>query len=612
MPKGYSEDLLLGGKIYCIHHDAPLIATIAAGIGLAFVFGLLAVRLKLPLLLGYLAAGLLVGPFTPGFVADANLATQLSEIGVSLLMFGVGLHFSIKDLLAVKKIAIPGAVAQIIVATLLGILLGKIWGWTFGAGLVFGICLSVASTVVLLRALKERNLVETINGRVAVGWLIVEDLVTVLALVALPALASFIGGNPVDADGHSPPGSDQSIAVVLLSTFAKVGLFVVVMLVLGKKIIPGLLGRVARTGNRELFTIGVLGVALGVAFGAAYLFNVSPALGAFFAGVIIAESDLSHQAGAEMLPLQEAFVVLFFVSVGMQFDPNIIVKQPLHVLGALFVVLVGKSLAALIIVLFFRYPLITAITISASLAQIGEFSFILIALGISLGLVPQEALSIVLAVAVISIAVNPIIFRTVEPIDNFVRARPKLLGILEFQKPVPEELISSEESKTMENHVVMIGFGRVGSAIARSLTAENIPFVVVDQDRAIIEQLHKRGIPTVFGDASRPGILKEAGLNKAKMIIVATPAKSQARQIVEYARKVNPEIHTCVRTHSFVDAVHFEEMGIERVVMGELELALEMAHFTLEQYNVPDEQVAMNLDEIRKLGARSLERTYDI
>lgn len=568
---------------------------------MAFVFGLIATKLKLPLLLGYLFAGLVVGPFTPGFVADSGMAMQLSEIGVSLLMFGVGLHFSIKDLLAVRRIAIPGAVVQILVATALGAVLVRLWGWTWGAGIVFGLCLSVASTVVLLRAMKERGLLETINGRIAVGWLIVEDLVTVIALVALPALSVPMGG--VAAHGNT----DANITITLLTTLGKVTLFVIAMMVIGKKLIPMILGRVARTGTRELFTLGVLAVALGIAFGASALFGVSPALGAFFAGVVISESDLSHQAGAEMLPLQEAFTVLFFVSMGMMFDPRVIIESPIYILMALGIVLVGKSLAALGIVLLFRYPIATALTISASLAQIGEFSFILLGLGVSLKLVPPEALSIVLAVAVISIAVNPAIFKTIEPIDRWIKARPRLLRLLEREQGKGDQATFDDPNK-LTNHVVMIGYGRVGTTIARALTQQNIEFVVVDQDRTIIDDLKRQGIKAVFGDASRPGILTHAGLTNARLLIVATPGKSQAKEIVKFAHGVNPKIVTCVRTHSYDDAVYFEGAGIERIVLGELELALQMAEFSLISFEKSPDAVENTIVNLRELGAQALAR----
>lgn len=571
---------------------------------MAFIFGLIAARLNLPLILGYLLAGIVAGPFTPGFVADVGLAQQLSEIGVTLLMFGVGLHFSVKDLLAVRKIAVPGAVVQIATATALGAIMAHFWGWQWGAGLVFGLCLSVASTVVLIRAMTERGLIESINGRIAVGWLIVEDLATVVALVVLPAVSVSLGG-------IAPEGvAEGNIGMTLLTTLGKVGAFVVVMLVAGKHLIPRLLGRVARTGSRELFTIGVLATALGIAFGSAALFNVSPAIGAFFAGVIISESDLSYQAGAEMLPLQEAFTVLFFVAVGMLFDPGVLTEHPWHILLTLGIVMVGKSVAALAIVLWYRYPFATALTIAASLAQIGEFSFILIGLGMSLKLVPAEALSIILAVAILSISFNPLIFRTIDPIDKFVKKHRWLLKLLEARLR-KDDLETGATSPRLRDHIVMVGFGRVGTTIARSLKSQKIPFVVVDQDRTIIDELRKQGIPAIFGDATRPGIMSHAGLKSARLLIVATPAKSQVREIVNFAHKMNPRIISCVRTHSFADAVAFEAMGIERVVLGELELGLQMADFALSTYNDSHEEVEKTIAEIRSLGSLALARKSD-
>ncbi len=573
-------------------HDTSLIVTIASGLALAFVFGLIAIRLKLPPLLGYLFAGLAIGPFTPGFVADGTIAHQLSEIGVSLLMFGVGLHFSIKDLLAVRKVAIPGAFVQIAVATALGVILVRYWGWSLGAGLVFGLCLSVASTVVLLRALGDRDQLESANGKIAIGWLIVEDLVTVIALVALPALAVPLGG--VAHEGAASTNIYLTLGFTLLKVFAFVG----GMMVIGKRVLPALLGRVARSGSRELFTLGVVAMALGIAFGAAELFGVSPALGAFFAGVIIAESDLSHQAGAEILPLQETFTVLFFVSVGMMFDPRVLLNYPLHILGALTIVVVGKSLAACGIVLMFRYPMRTALTISASLAQIGEFSFILAGIAIQLQLIPKEAHSIVLAVAILSIAINPLVFTLMDKVTNIVERSPRLLRLFE-SKTLTQFLIAPE---SLADHVVMIGYGRVGSTIGRALEQAEVPYVVVDLDRTIIEQLQTRGVPTVFGDASRPGILDHSGLKQAKMLIVATPAKSQARTIVQYAKKVNPDVEICVRTHQAADIPYFEELGIQRIVMGELELALEMAEFALVTYETSLTQTTAIMSSIRNHG----------
>ncbi|WP_422031109.1 cation:proton antiporter [Reyranella sp.] len=392
-----------------MHHEATLIATIAIAFVLAFGFGYVADRLRLPPLVGYLVAGVLIGPYTPGFVADAGLSSQLAEVGVILLMFGVGLHFSASDLLAVKGIAIPGAIGQIVLATLLGIGLCSLWGWSVGTGLVIGLSLSVASTVVLLKALEERNMVDSPNGRVAVGWLIVEDLAMVLALVLLPAFAEVLGGKPIQ--GHAP--SDMPIALELAITLAKVGAFAAIAILIGPKVVPWMLARVARTGSRELFTLSVLAVALGIAYGSAHIFGVSFALGAFFAGVVLSESSFSHKAAADSLPLQDAFSVLFFVSVGMLFDPTILYRSPGAVLSVLALIIFGKSLIAFAIIMLLRYPIGTGLVVSASLAQIGEFSFILIALGISAGLVPNEGRDLVVGGALFSIMLNPLVFYAV-------------------------------------------------------------------------------------------------------------------------------------------------------------------------------------------------------
>ncbi|MDZ4289272.1 MAG: cation:proton antiporter [Prosthecobacter sp.] len=409
-------------------HDVPLIATITIGFVLAFLFGLVANRLCLPPLVGYLLAGVAIGPFTPGFVADAALAGQLAEIGVILLMFGVGLHFSLADLMAVRRIAIPGAIGQIVLATLIGVAMVHLWGWSLGAGLVMGLSLSVASTVVLLKAMEERNSVSTPNGRIAIGWLIVEDLAMVLALVLLPVLAEVLGGHT----GPEPHGAgDRGLVVTLAITLAKVSAFVALVLLVGPRVLPWLLHRVARTGSRELFTLSILAVAMGIAFGSAHFFGVSFALGAFFAGMVLHESDLSHKAAANSLPLQDAFAVLFFVSVGMLFDPSIVVRQPVMVASVLLLIVVGKSLIALGIVLLLRYPMSTALTVSASLAQIGEFSFILAGLGISYGLLPQEGLSLILAGAILSITLNPLVFALTDRACSAIRARAKLKKLCE-------------------------------------------------------------------------------------------------------------------------------------------------------------------------------------
>jgi len=420
-------------------HEFPLLVTIVLGLVVAFAFGFVASRLRLPPLVGYLLAGIMVGPYTPGVSIDAHLAQELSEIGVILLMFGVGLHFSTADLLAVRLIAIPGAVGQILIATAIGTAVAMAWGWSLGAGLVLGLALSVASTVVLLKALDERNMVSTANGRIAVGWLIVEDLAMVLALVMLPAFAGMLGGKV--------PASEGSLAFTLAITFGKVAIFGVVILTIGPRVVPWLLGQAARTGSHELFTLSVLAIALGIAFGSALIFDVSFALGAFCAGLVLARSEFSHRAAEESLPLQNAFSVLFFVAVGMLFDPSIVIREPLHVIAVLFVILIGKSLVAFVIVLALRFPVSTAVLVSASLAQIGEFSFILAGLGMTLGLLPAEGRDLILAGALFSITLNPLIFYCVRPLTKWINSA---LGLIARGEPARRERLVALDQKLQE------------------------------------------------------------------------------------------------------------------------------------------------------------------
>ncbi|HEX6644329.1 MAG TPA: YbaL family putative K(+) efflux transporter [Gemmatimonadales bacterium] len=564
-------------------HQTALIATIAAGLGLAFLFGLLAVRLRLPPLVGYLVAGIAVGPHSPGFIADPELAQQLAEIGVILLMFGVGIHFSPGDLLAVRRIALPGAAAQISVATLLGAAVTHFLGWSWGSGIVFGLCLSVASTVVLLRSLEDRGLLDSVDGRIAVGWLVVEDLVTVLVLVLLPAFAVALGGTAAPAAGAS-----EGLWSTLLVTLAKVAAFVVLMFAVGRRVVPWLLARVARIGSRELFTLSVLAVALGIAVGAAALFGVSFALGAFFAGMVVNGSDLSHEAAADALPLQDAFSVLFFVAVGMLFDPRIVVEQPLELLAVLFIVMVGKSLAAFVIVVAFRYPLHTALVISASLAQIGEFSFILAALAFSLGLLPPEGQSLIVAGAIFTIGLNPAAFAAAGRLTRWLRDHPTLLDRLEREQAIPAPSAAVEEDR-LRDHAIIVGFGRVGSTIGESLAARQVPYVVVEQDREAFERIRDRGIPAIFGNASREAVLHATHPERARLILVTAPDPFQARAVVELARRANPAIHTVVRTHSEEERAWLERQQVGLAVLGERELARTMARQALRVCGVTDD-----------------------
>ncbi len=579
-------------------HETTFIATIVVGLGLAFLGGLLASKLRLPPLVGYLLAGVAAGPFTPGFVADEGLASQLAEIGVVLLMFGVGLHFSIKDLLAVRAIAIPGALGQIVMATALGIGVAHIWGWPFGAGLVFGLALSVASTVVLLRALEERNILDSANGRIAVGWLIVEDLAMVLALVLLPALAGVLGGTPRGAAGEAGGGA---LAVTLALTLGKVALFLALVLVVGTRAIPWLLMQVARTGSRELFTLSVLATALGIAFGSSELFGVSFALGAFFAGVVLSESDFSHQAAADALPLQDAFAVLFFVSVGMLFDPMILVHEPLAVLAVVLVIVLGKTLAAFGIVLAFGYPASTALTVSASLAQVGEFSFILAGLGVALGLLPPEGRDLILAGALLSITLNPLVFVGLDRLSGWLRRRPGMLGRLERQRNDSLSVLPPAHEGP-QDHVVIVGYGRVGSIVGKGLKSQNLPIVVIDQNRRRVEALRKRGVPAVYGDATTPGVLEAAGTRRARLIVVATPQGYQTRRVLDLARQINPSIDTAVRTHSEAEVAHLERQGVGLAIMGERELAFGLMDYALRSFGSSDDKVRAVVQGVRVAG----------
>lgn len=564
-------------------HQTALLATIAASLALAFAFGFAATRLKLPPLVGYLLAGVAVGPFTPGYVADASLASQLADVGVILLMFGVGIHFSFGDLLKVRRIVVPGAIVQIALATALGAIVARSWGWSWPAGIVFGLSLSVASTVVLLRGLEERSEMDSADGRLAVGWLIVQDLAMVLVLVLIPALAPPTGDSTAAL-------STGALLIAIAVTLLKVAAFVALMLFVGVRAVPWLLARVARTGSRELFTLSVLAVALGIAVGAAALFGVSFALGAFFAGVVISESDLSHQAAADALPLQDAFAVLFFVSVGMLFDPKVLLARPLAVFATVLIVLIGQSLVAFVVALFFRRSVRTALTLAAGLGQIGEFSFILAGLGISVGILPPEARSFVLAGAIILILFNPALFGLTNRVELWLNGRPRVQTALEraARRDTVETKIPGDLPGALMGHAVIVGYGRVGSTIGKALTRKKIPFIVVEQNRETVESLRKRGITALYGDATRSGVLKHAHLSSAQILVVTAPDAYQARRVIELGRAENASIQTVVRTHSVAEQIHFMKMGVGLAVMGERELALGMARFSLRALGVPE------------------------
>lgn len=563
--------------ITTMDHNLSLITTIAAAFALALVFGLLAEKFKLPALIGYLFAGIIIGPATPGFVADVTIASQLSEIGVMLLMFGVGLHFSVQDLLAVKRIALPGALAQMAIATLLGMAVAHAWGWSTGHGLVFGLSLSCASTVVLLKALESRRLLESMNGKIAVGWLVVEDMVTVLVLVLMPALAGVLGGQ---GEAASAGALWETIGMTLLEVTG----FIAVMLVIGRRVLPWLLWYVAGTGSRELFTLTVIAVAIGVAFFASSLFHVSFALGAFFAGMIMRESEYSHRAAEDSLPFRDAFAVLFFVAVGMLFDPAILLKQPLQVLAVVGIIIVGKSLAAVAIVLALRYPLNTALTVAASLGQIGEFSFILAGLGVSLNLLSTDGMSLVLAGALISIALNPLVFASIKPLASWVVQRSDTAKRFALRQDPYGELPMSTERKFLEGQVVLVGYGRVGRRIAQSLQAAGIPFVVAEQNRELVEKLRKQGQPAVSGNAADPMVLIQAHIANAAMLIIATPDTMNARQMVDIARQLKPGIEVVIRTHHEDESQRLQKELEATIFFGEDELAKGISAHVLQRF----------------------------
>jgi len=546
-----------------MEHSTPLITTIVGGLALAYLLGMIAQRLKISPLVGYLAAGVLAGPFTPGFVADTTLAPELAEIGVILLMFGVGLHFSLKDLLAVKAIAIPGAIAQIAVATLLGLGLSMLFGWGTFSGIVFGLCLSTASTVVLLRALEERQLIESQRGQIAIGWLIVEDLAMVLTLVLLPAAAAIM---------NSEQASFSELLIGLAWTVGKVVAFIIIMIVIGRRVIPWILSRTASTGSRELFTLAVLALALGIAYAAVALFDASFALGAFFAGMVLNESELSHRAAQDTLPLRDAFAVLFFVSVGMLFDPVVLIDHPLGVIGVLAIIIVGKSAAALILVRLFGHSRRTALTISVSLAQIGEFAFILAGMGMALGVMDKEAQNLVLAGAIVSIMLNPVLFSL---LDKYLEKTETI------EEQLLEETLEEETQIPVDicGHAIIVGYGRVGGMLADKLRRRDIPLVVVEDTRAKFEELAENGFSAILGNGANKDIISLARIECAKTLLLTIPNGYEAGEIVTHAKELNPNITVIVRAHYDDEVSFIKECGADHIIIGEHEIAKAMATF---------------------------------
>ena len=566
-------------------HDVDLIILLAVGFGLALIFGYIAARLRLPPLVGYLIAGIIISPKTPGIVADLTLANQLAELGVMFLMFGVGMHFSLKDLMQVRRIAIPGAILQITVATLLGIAISMIWGWSFGSALVFGLSLSCASTVVLLKALGDRGLLDSVNGKIAVGWLLVEDLVMVLALVLLPAMAVLLGGNALE--GADP---DQNIWMTLGLTLLKVTGFIAFMLIIGKRLVPKIMQWVVRLGSRELFTLTVVAAAISIAYGSYAIFGVSMALGAFFAGMVVKESDFSHRAEEETLPLREIFSILFFVSVGMLFDPKIIIEQPLRILAVIGIIMVGKTLAAMALVLFFRYPLNTALTVGASLAQIGEFSFILATLGLSIGLLTLEAQNLILAGALFSISLNSLLFSAVEPVQKWIRDRSHLARLLE-RSGDPLAMLPDEVSQDyLRDQVVLVGHGEVGRRITKTLMQDGIKVVIAEENREIVENLREKGIAAVSGSATEPGVLIQAHIQHARLLVISPMDILDIHKIVDTAKMLNPQIQVLICAENKAEAELIRADNLGEVYFAKEEMAKNMSNYILNQIEIAHHQ----------------------
>lgn len=566
-------------------HDIDLIILLAVGFGLALVFGYIAARIRLPPLIGYLIAGIILSPNTPGIVADMHLANQLAELGVMFLMFGVGMHCSLSDLMQVRRIALPGAILQIAVATLLGIGISMMWGWSFGSALVFGLSLSCASTVVLLKALGDRGLLNSVNGKIAVGWLLVEDLVMVLVLVLLPATAVLLGGTPI-------AGSDPTanIWITLAITLLKVAGFIAFMLIIGKRLVPFIMQIVARLGSRELFTLTVVAAAVSIAFGAYKVFGVSMALGAFFAGMVVKESDFSHRAEEETLPLREIFSILFFVSVGMLFDPRILIEQPLHVLAVVGIIMIGKTIAAMALVLFFRYPINTALSVGASLAQIGEFSFILATLGVSLHLLSLEGQNLILAGALISITLNSFVFSAIEPIQNWIRERSHLARLLE-RSGDPLSMLPDEVSQEyLRDQVVIVGHGEVGRRITRTLMQDGIKVVIAEENREIVENLREKGIAAVSGHATEAGVLIQAHIQHARLLVLSPMDILDIHKIVDIAKTLNPQIQVLVCAESKEEAEVIRREAIGEVYFAKEEMAKNMTNHILNQIQIAHHQ----------------------
>lgn len=571
-------------------HSLPLLFTLALAFVLALIFGCIAEKLKCPALVGFLCAGILCSSHTPGPTADMEIAMQLSEVGVILLMFGVGLHFSISDLLKVKGIAVPGAVLQMTIATLLGLLFAVyVWEWSLSSALIFGLCLSCASTVVLLKALEMHGHLNTVDGQISVGWLVVEDIATVLILVLLPPVAQIMGVTPGGGEAAEPMTA-SGIAYVIASTLLHVVAFVAIMMVVGRKFIPWVLWQIAKTGSRELFTLSILTASVGIAYGAAAVFDVSFALGAFFAGMVMRESKYAHRAATDSLPLQDAFSVLFFVGVGMMLDWRVILEEPWSILTMLAIIMIGKSLTAFCLVHFLRYPLHTSLNVGAALAQIGEFSFILAAQGIALGMTDQKMLSMVVASAILSIALNPLMFAMIPYVRRFsvryfawARAAAMLTD--------PYSVLPKETSRRMlMGQTILVGSGSVTRSVAKRLATDDVPFVCISEDKSFAEELREQKHAVISGDAADPMVLVQGHIVTAAQLMVIDIDPVKTLKIVEMAKQLNPELNIMARAGSRDEVEHLKQEGIANVYLDFESISEVLTGNILDYYKKDEEQ----------------------
>ena len=563
-------------------HEIPLLINIAIALVVAFCGGLIARRLGLPTIIGYMLGGIVIGPFTPGFVGDTETISQLAELGVIFLLFGVGLHFSINDFWKVRAVAIPGALGRMLITTLLGFGISQLWGWYVGSGIVLGLAISIASTVVLLRGLTDQGLLNTPHGQAAVGWVIVEDLATVLILVLMPSLV-----NTQDGFNWGQLGL----------TLLKAAGFVILVVFVGIRFIPWILLRIAHTRSRELFILAILAITLGIALGAAELFGVSLALGAFVAGVVVSESPLSHQVGADIFPFREAFAVLFFVSIGMLVNPGYLLDHIAVILGLTFLIVIGKALVTILFGFIFPWPAHTTMVLAAGLSQIGEFSFILGQEGVGLGLLDQNQYSLILAGALLSITINPLMFRLISPAEKLLQRFPSAWKIFDRHGVVVPTQIDEEK---ISGHVVIVGYGRVGRHIVNLLSLTNIPYLVVDSVADRVQELDGQGISTLFGDASNSEVLTHAGLSRARALVVAGPDESTSELVVAAARDLAPHLPIIARATTEDGIQQLADLGAQVVIHPELEGGLEIVRHTLLQLGFPSQEIYRYTDAVRR------------